>query len=418
MSEMSNKTNPRVSDATGLIGLTWVDLCGIARVRGIPEKYLQSKLEYGLSFPSAGQAMTMFGDLVDNPFGGLGDVRQIPIMSSFVKSDGDGLSMVLSEAMGGDGAPWDLCARTLLRQVVEKYENQFGIKVAATFEQEFKLFGASEPALSMTVEALRQIAPLDAVIVSRLENAGIQVEAFEPEFAPSQYEVSVAPKDAVRAADEAVILREIVRDSARSAGYHATFAPKTSMATGGSGLHIHISFTDETGNPALFDTVGVSNLSAIGAGFVSGVLTNALSLLPLVAPGVSSYYRLGPGKWSSGYAAYGTANREAMLRLCSLPTADVSRKAKSFNVEFRAADGLCNPYLALASILIAGLKGIEGDLPLPPAFEVDPRKCSADELRELNLVPLPTSLEEALKSLEGLSPTEAARRMLASLGPS
>ncbi|UCI31864.1 glutamine synthetase family protein [Mesorhizobium sp. B4-1-4] len=391
-----------------LVGLVWVDLCGIARVRGVPVKYLGSKADYGLSFPSCGQAMTMFGDIIDNPWGGVGDVRQIPVMSTLVRPGDEGFGLVLSEAMGSDGKPWDLCARTLLRGIVNKYENELGVKVHATFEQEFKLLGDKEPALSMTVEAWQQIAPLDAVIVRRLEAAGIQIEAFEPEFVPSQYELSVAPKDAVRAADEAVIIRETVRDAARRAGYHATFAPKTSIDKGGSGLHIHISFTDQNGRPILYDANGKSRLSSLGQGFVSGVLRHGRALLPFVAPGVASYYRLGPKKWSTGYVAYGTSNREAMLRICSLPTDDQERKAKSFNIEFRAADGLCNPYLALAAILIAGMQGIQNKLPLPPAMDADPSKLSQPELDALQLVPVPSSLEEALKDLDADDALKAA----------
>jgi len=387
------------TDATDLIALTWVDLCGIARVRSIPLKYLESKSDYGLSFPSCGQALTMFGDIIDNPWGAVGDVRQIPVMSTLLQPAHGGFGMVLSEAIGSDGAPWDLCGRTLLCCVVERFK-KLGLTPWSTFEQEFKLFGEKPPALCMTIDALRQISPLDHVIVKRLEHAGIQVEAFEPEYVASQYEISVAPKQAVRAADEAVILRETVRDSARQHGYRATFAPKTSFGAGGSGLHIHISLQDAEGNAALFDAKGPGNLSDLGSAFVGGILRHARALLPFVAPGVSSYYRLGPGKWSSAYAAYGTANREAMVRLCSLPTGDITRKARSFNIEFRSSDGLCNPYLALSVVLIAGLLGIQGKADLPPAFEVNPGKLTPEELSALNLVPLPASLDESLAGLE------------------
>lgn len=403
-----NKASAGANDATDLIALTWVDLCGIARVRGIPLKYLESKSDYGLSFPSCGQALTMFGDIIDNPWGAVGDVRQIPVMSTLLQPADGGFGMVLSEAIGSDGAPWDLCGRTLLSCVVERYK-KLGLVPWATFEQEFKLFGGKPPGLCMTIDALRQISPLDNVIVKRLDHAGIQVEAFEPEYVASQYEVSVAPKEAVRAADEAVILRETVRDSARQHGYKATFAPKTSFDAGGSGLHIHVSLQDTEGNPALFDSHHPSNLSETGSAFVGGILQHARALLPFVAPGVSSYYRLGPGKWSSGYVAYGTANREAMIRLCSLPTKDAARKARSFNIEFRSSDGLCNPYLALSVILIAGLLGIQEKAGLPPAFEVNPGKLSPDELGALSLVALPSSLEEAL---DGLEKDEVLRREL------
>ena len=384
-----------------LVALTWLDLCGIARVRGIPLKHLKSKEEFGLSFPSAGQAMTMFGGIVDNPWGSLGDVRQRPIMSTLTPPSSNGLQIVLSEAMGSDGGVWGLCTRTLLRNVVAEYERELGWKPFATFEHEFKLFSETMvPPLCMTLEALRIISPLDRVIVEKLEASDITVEAFEPEYAPSQYEISCAPKDALRAADEAVLLREIVRDCAREAGYKATFSPKTTPDTGGSGLHIHMSFTDAKGKPTLYDENGQDGLSKLGGSFVAGILKHARALLPFVAPGVISYYRLGPGKWSSGYAAHGISNREAMLRLCSLPFADSKRRSKSFNIEFRSADGLCNPYLALAMILRAGLEGIRKNLAAPEALNVDPAKCPPEFRETLQALTLPNSLELALGHLD------------------
>ena len=387
-----------------LVAMTWLDLCGIARVRAIPMKHLSAKAEFGLSFPSCGQAMTLFGDIVDNQWGSIGDIRQIPVLSTLIAAPtnphGTGLSMVLSEAMSGSGGTWDLCTRSFLRGVVDAFQSELGLTAIATFEHEFKLFGSDKRIpLSMTLEALRCISPLDETIVNSLEQAGIQVEAFEPEFAASQYEISCAPRDAVRAADEAVLLREIVRDCARWAGYQATFSPKSHPSLGGSGLHIHLSFLGKDGKPALYERGGVSNLSEMGKSFVAGVLRHARAILPFVAPGVISYYRLGPGKWSSGYAAYGTSNREAMIRVCALPVADDQRLAKSLNLEFRSADGLCNPYLALAMILRAGLQGIRDQLQPPSPLNVDPAKMSVADRNAMKLVPLPESLGEALDDL-------------------
>jgi glutamine synthetase len=393
---------------TGLVALTWIDLAGIARVRAIPAKHLGSKKDFGLSFPSCGQALDMFGGIVDNPWGALGDVRQIPVLPTMIDLKGDhagrpGLQMVLSEALGGDGKPWPLCTRTFLRHVIDRYVRELKIRPFAAFEHEFKLFrnGSGEPApLSMTIEALRYISPLDVDIVEGLEQAGIGVEGFEPEYASHQYEVSVAPKDGLRAADEAVLLREIVRDCARGNGYRATFVPKSDPELGGSGLHIHISLRDRAGKPVLYDGGDDSGLSDTGRKFVAGILAHARALLPFVAPGVISYYRLGPGKWSSGFAAYGTANREAMLRLCSLPTSDSARRAASFNIEFRAADGLCNPYLALGMILSAGLHGIVDGLEPPPPLDIDPTKLSGKAREAFENIQLPTSLAAALKHLD------------------
>src|SRR5882672_6732374 len=119
-----NLKDRSIDDASGsakLVAMTWIDLCGIARVRAILMKHLASKSDFGLSFPACGQAMTMFGSIVENEWGAVGDIRHIPVMSTLVapptNPGGSGLSMVLSEAMSGSGGEWDLCTRSLLRGV-------------------------------------------------------------------------------------------------------------------------------------------------------------------------------------------------------------------------------------------------------------------------------------------------------------
>jgi glutamine synthetase len=398
----------RAVSGDGLVALTWMDLVGLARTRAISAKHLEAKQTTGLSFPSCGQALTMFGTIVENPWGALGDVRQVPIPSTLVNlahvyGPGPGLHMVLCEAQGIDGQAWPTCTRSLLRHTIEKYSNKLQIKVLATFEHEFKLLPLTQtgvPPLCMTLEALRHIAPMGERIVASLERAGIQVEAFEPEFASRQYEVSTAPREGLRAADEAVLVREIVRDVARNHGHHATFTPKTEPDSGGSGLHIHLSLWDARGRPLLYDPKAVDGLGTLGRHFVAGILRHAKALLPFVAPGVISYLRLGPGKWSSGYAAYGTSNREVMLRLCGLTAGGAQHRAKGFNIEFRSADGLCNPYLALAAILHAGFEGISDRLACPDPMNEDPGQMSDHRKNEYANALLPRSLAEALALLE------------------
>ncbi|HET6619879.1 MAG TPA: glutamine synthetase, partial [Dongiaceae bacterium] len=125
------------------------------------------------------------------------------------------------------------------------------------------------------------------------------------------------------------------------------------------------------------------------------------ALCALMAPSPVSYLRLGPHHWSCGYNAFGVQNREAAIRVCPSPQRDLAKRSKAFNLEIRIPDATASPYLVIGALVNAGLAGIREELALPQALDRDPAELTEDERKQLNIIALPSSLDQALDALEG-----------------
>ncbi|MGR4932646.1 hypothetical protein ACIPUD_38570 [Bradyrhizobium sp. CAR08] len=392
-------------ERTEIVALGWQDLCGITRVRGLPLKDLEAKAATGLGFPACGQALTVSGGIAPNRWGPIDDVRQIPALDTLVRvpriGDYPGLNVVLADSIDGQGQAFACCTRSLFKDALRRLSDTTGLEFAASFEHEFTLSKPGfQPELCMTLDALQALGALPSVLVTALDRAGIVCEAFEPEFGSGQYELSVGHDWGVAAADKAVLTREIIRDVSRHFGYRASFCPKIAPSAAGNGAHIHFSLRDKNGNPVLFDPARPNALSALGGSFAAGVIRHINSIMCFASSTPVGYMRIGPGKWSSGYNAFGLANREAVLRICDLQMTPEPKRQRSYNLEFRAADNAGNPYLVLAMIVRAGLQGIVEKLQSPPSISVDPAKLDEAERMRHGIKPLPSSLDEALQHLD------------------
>lgn len=179
-------------------------------------------------------------------------------------------------------------------------------------------------------------------------------------------------------------------------GLTATFAPKTSEEGVGNGVHLHLSFRDKNGAPALFDAARPGRLSSLGGAFCAGVLARLPAITALTAPSVASYLRLQPHHWSAAWTWLGEQDREATLRICPTSPLGGASAAQQFNVEYRAADATACPHLVLAAVMRAGLEGVRAGLASPPIVDTDPAGMSEEERGRLGLRRLPQSLQEAL----------------------
>jgi glutamine synthetase len=204
-----------------------------------------------------------------------------------------------------------------------------------------------------------------------------------PEYAERQFEVTVKPSAGVRAADEAVFVREIVRACAEDGGANAIFAPVLTPDGVGNGTHIHVSLTDRDDRSMMHDPDGFLGISGRAAPFVAGILDHLPALCALTAPSVASYFRLRPNKWAPTTANLGERDRGAALRVCPVFGETPAAVARGFNVEYRVADATASPYIALGAIVHAGLDGMRRGLTLPH-----------------EAVPLPRRLADALDVLE------------------
>lgn len=388
-----------------LLTFVTTDFAGITRGRAVPAADWQPGMRKSLGWVPANMSLTPFDIIADpNPWGSTGDLRLLGDDAAHFQTNLPGsatpLDIIMADIVELDGTPWALCPRSLLKSALADLERETGIILIASFEHEFQVFGTNWPAApAFSLQALRRADPFGPAVMSALQAAGLQPEAFIAEYGQDQFEVPIAPAPALIAADRAVAFREIVRELARNRGWQASFAPKTAVNGVGNGVHIHLSFQDVTGKPIAYDATKPGSVSTIAGAFVAGIMRHLPAILAFTAPCPISYLRLTPHHWSSSYTWFGDRDREASLRICPIPTITGADPARAFNIEYRPADATACPHLALAVLVRAGLEGIRTNLPAPPLFSGDPAALSAADRSKLGLHRLPLTLEAALAAL-------------------
>ncbi len=395
---------------SGLIYLLWSDLVGMTRTRGVPLRDFERRLESGLGWACAGQAMTPFEHLADNPWGPVDEVRQIPDADTRfeIPAAGDypALHAVICDSQPTPGVEWGACVRNFCRKAIADLKAETGLDLIAAFELEFLLQAddfVTEAPFSFAAAALqhRFLTALEQM----LSAAGVAPETVEPEYGRGQYEISCRPRAALKAANAALISSEITREAARRHGLRASFSPKPTPDHVGNGSHIHFSLADSQGQNVTGGGEGGGpgplGLGETAAKFCAGILAHMDALLAITAPSPVSYHRLGPHHWSTGYRCIGVNNREAAVRIMPGISRDAETAAKGFNIEIRAADCTASPYLAVGVLARAGLEGIRRNLQLPPPTQIDPAEMTEAAWEEAGITELPTSLDAALEALKG-----------------
>jgi glutamine synthetase len=385
-----------------LTAIVTTDLAGITRGRFVLADRIDQHIQAGIGWLPANLALTAFGTIADpNPWGSAGDLRVLPDPQARFRTSATGaetpFDMIVGDITELDGTPWPCCPRTILKEAVAALKAATGLSLRVAFEQEFQVFGANFPAAHpLSMAALRRADPFAPRLAAALDEAGVEPEVVIAEFGLDQFELTCAPSDPLRAADRAIAIREIVRETARVAGWSASFAPKTAPLAVGNGVHIHFSLLDTASNPATYDPAAPAGLSATAAAFCAGVLRHLPALSLLSAPSVPSYYRLRPHSWSASWTWLADRDREASLRICPVTTMQGRDPAPQYNIEYRAADATANPYLALAGIIRAGLAGLTEALPPPAIIAEHPDDLDEARRVELGLYRLPDSLEAAI----------------------
>lgn len=231
--------------------------------------------------------------------------------------------------------------------------------------------------------------------IDTLERMGISVEFSHHEGAPGQHEIDLRYADALTTADNLMTFRMVVKEVATADGIYATFMPKPFTEHAGSGMHTHMSLFEGDKN-AFYDASDEYHLSRTGRQFIAGLLAHAREITAVTNQWVNSYKRLAGGAEAPAYVCWGRNNRSALIRV---PMANPSKDA-SARVELRSLDSACNPYLAFALSLAAGLDGIERGLELPDGAEDDVWSLSERERKALGIEPLPRNLDEACRIME------------------
>ena len=233
-------------------------------------------------------------------------------------------------------------------------------------------------------------------IISALEVQGIVVEKYHPEYGAGQHEIVIKYNEALKMCDEEFMFRETVRGICNKHGILTSFMPKPFQDQAGSGMHMHISLWKD-GKNLLFDDNDEYKLSNLGKYFVGGILKHIKALCAFTAPTVNSYKRLVPHSWASAFTCYGFDNREAPIRVIS---GQKGNEEKSYNIEFKPIDGTCNPYLAAAVILAAGMDGVKNEIEPGKPVLSDPLSLSHEEQAKRGISRLPETLGQAIEEFE------------------
>ena len=393
-----------------LVRFLYCDNGGIIRGKATHASKLSTRINEGIGQTLAMQAFTGVESLAPvEGMGPVGEFRLIPDPNTFVVLPYvPGSGSMMCDMILTNGKPWEACPRTFLKRMVARLA-EHGMRAEAAIEHEFYLareengkYVPADRSLCYSSIGLDDEAEIIDAVLEALESQGISVELFHTELGPAQQELSVHHADVLKAADNVCLVRETVRGVARTFDVLASFAPKPFLDQAGSGAHIHLSLWGNSGNEKagknlFYDATQRGGLSQPGKYFIGGVLHHIRALVAITCGSPNSYRRLLPHFWSSAYGAYGFDNREGAIRI---PSMFWGRESESINLELKPSDHSGNPYLALGSLLAAGLDGVQKSIDPGEPQEVDPGNYSDEERERRGIRLLPTSLDEALDELE------------------
>ncbi len=380
------------------IDLQFTDIVGVVKNVTIPAHEIQQALENGIWFD--GSSIEGFARVAES------DMHLRPDPSTFALipwlTGEDATARLICDIYTPDGQPFSGDPRSILRRVIEQAA-QMGFRYNTGPELEFFLLKpnadgslippAPHDSASYFDAPSDMASGLRRQMTAVLEALGLQVEAMHHEGAPGQHEIDFRYSDALTTADSAVTLRVALKVIAQKNGLYCTFLPKPLRGINGSGMHVHQSLSYlKNGKNAFSDPGDPHGLSKIAKHFIAGQLAHARGMCAILAPLVNSYKRLVAGYEAPVYISWARINRSALIRV---PRASGSDSAR---LELRCPDPSCNPYLAFAVMLAAGLDGIRRELPAPEATEEN--IYLPDKAYKSPLELLPNSLNQALKALE------------------
>ena len=379
--------------------LQFVDIFGFLKNIALPLSQIEKALDGKIMFD--GSSIEGFVRINES------DMYLKPDYDTFVvmpwrEKDGSNAARIICDVYKPDGTPFVGCPRNNLKRVLAEAK-KLGYTMNVGTEAEFFLFrkDADGRATTITddVTGYFDVEPDDSgidcrrKIIKTLEAMGFEIEASHHEVAEGQHEINFKYADALTAADNTVTFKWVVRSIAAEFGLHATFMPKPVFGINGSGMHTNQSLFNLDGTNAFFDEKGPLELSQVAYKYIAGIMKNAKGFCAVTNPLVNSYKRLVAGYEAPVYVAWSASNRSTLIRI-------PASRGMGTRTEVRCPDPACNPYLAFAMMLGAGLDGIKNDLPVPDAVNADIFEMTAAEKKEAGIASLPANLHEAVQELK------------------
>jgi glutamine synthetase len=382
------------------VRLWFTDVLGYLKSVAVAPAELEGAFEEGIGFD--GSAIEGFARVYESDMLAKPDPSTFQIFPS--TSDSTGTARMFCDINMTDGSPSYADPRQVLRRTLSRAADR-GFAFYTHPEIEFFLF-KDLPTGGVAPTPVDQGGYFDHIAhgigydfrrdaITMLESLGISVEFSHHEGAPGQQEIDLRYADALSTADNIMTFRHVMKQVALAQGVHASFMPKPLTDHPGSGMHTHLSLFEGERN-AFHEPGAPYQLSKVGRAFIAGLLRHAAEITAVTNQWVNSYKRLSGGGEAPAYVCWGHNNRSALVRVPMYKPA----KGQSTRVELRSPDSACNPYLAFAVMLAAGLKGIEEGYELPEGAEDDVWSLTDAERRALGIEPLPASLSEALHAME------------------
>jgi len=310
------------------------------------------------------------------------------------------VARLICDIYTADGEPFPGDPRYVLKRAVNEAK-EMGFTMNVGPEAEFFLFHVDNEGRPTTVTHDRagyfDLTPVDLGedarrdMVLTLEELGFEVEASHHEVAPGQHEIDFKYAGALETADRVVTFRFVVRTVAQRHGLHATFMPKPMIGIPGSGMHLNQSLMKDGAN-AFYAPDTPLQLSETCLYYIGGLMRHIRAITAITNPTVNSYKRLVSGYEAPVYIAWSSRNRSPLIRV-------PAKKGQSSRIELRSPDPSCNPYLALAVCLKAGLEGIRNQIRPPEPCDHNIYEMTPGEHEKLGIDSLPGSLAEALHEL-------------------
>jgi len=399
---LSCKTKTDVIDAVkeyrvSFIQLWFPDVLGRLKSFSITPGVLEEALDEGMGFD--GSSIEGFARIEESDMIAMPDVKTFQLIPWRPKDLP--VARMFCDILNPDGTPYEGSTRHALKRVLKKASDQ-GYTCYLGPELEYFYFANDESPDILDKAGYYDGLPADKATDIRrntifaLQDMGIPVEYSHHEVAPSQHEIALKYEEALVMADTVMTYRTTVKEIARQAGIYATFMPKPLGGENGSGMHVHQSLFKGDVN-AFFDPSDRYHLSKIGKQYVAGILTHAREITAVTNQWVNSYKRLVPGFEAPVYVSWARRNRSTMVRVPMYKPG----KANATRMEFRAPDPACNPYLAFAVQIAAGLKGIEKEYPLPDPIEEDIFEMDEKARERAGITSLPGNLFEAIQEVSG-----------------
>jgi glutamine synthetase len=380
------------------IRIWFTDILGFLKSFTITAEELEGALDEGMGFDGSsiqGYARIDESDMVAKP-----DPSTFAILPWRPNEDA-GVARMFCDVLNPDGTNYMGDPRWALKRNLKKAE-ELGYTFYVGPELEYFYFRSAKGMPEVLDDGgYFDLTPLDVAsdlrrdTILALESMGIKVEYSHHEVAPSQHEIDMRYMDALSMADAAMTFRLTVKEIAMKHGVYATFMPKPLFGQNGSGMHTHQSLFRGNEN-AFFDPNDKYHLSKIAKCYIAGILKHAREICSVVAQWVNSYKRLVPGYEAPVYISWARRNRSALVRVPMYKPG----KAQATRIEFRCPDPACNPYLAFAVMLAAGLKGIQENYEIPEPVEEDIFELSPQERAARGIDSLPGSLDEAIAETE------------------